>query len=145
VPKHNAINAHGKGQLREYINAFVTSAWNGIEWSTSHSGCFIPTERAPGAHWLRGWMDLRHGLHTVIAKRKIQFRQIRNILNLTPWLDGRYTPQQATVTFKISKIYCKIRIYIHKRGKTAINIQTSVLGTKHSTEFLVHVFRGKMR
>jgi hypothetical protein len=32
------------------------------DWSTSRPGIFNPVERAPGTHWLGGWVDLRAGL-----------------------------------------------------------------------------------
>jgi hypothetical protein len=41
----------------------------GGEWSTSRPGRFIPVERAPGTHWIGGWMDLRAGLDD-LEKRK---------------------------------------------------------------------------
>jgi hypothetical protein len=37
---------------------FLTSALVG-EWSVSLSGRFTPGERAPGTHWIGGWVDLR--------------------------------------------------------------------------------------
>jgi hypothetical protein len=40
----------------------LTSALVGGEWSTSRPGCFTPGERAPGTHWIGGWVDLRAGL-----------------------------------------------------------------------------------
>jgi hypothetical protein len=33
----------------------------GGEWLFSYPGCFIPGERAPGTHWLRGWVGPRAG------------------------------------------------------------------------------------
>jgi hypothetical protein len=41
---------------------FLTSALVGGEWSTSRPGRFTPGERAPGAHWIGGCVDLRAGL-----------------------------------------------------------------------------------
>jgi hypothetical protein len=32
------------------------------EWSASRPGRFNPGERAPGTHWIGGWVDLRVGL-----------------------------------------------------------------------------------
>jgi hypothetical protein len=42
---------------------FLTSALVGGEWSTSRPGRFTPRERAPGTHWIGGWVDLRAGLY----------------------------------------------------------------------------------
>jgi hypothetical protein len=38
------------------------------EWSTSRPGRFTPGERAPGTHWIGGWVDLRAGVD--VEKRK---------------------------------------------------------------------------
>jgi hypothetical protein len=44
------------------IHIFLTSALVGGEWSTSRPGHFTPGERAPGTHWIGGWVDLIAGL-----------------------------------------------------------------------------------
>jgi hypothetical protein len=48
---------------------FLTSALAGGEWSASRPGRFNPGERAPGTHWIGGWVSLRAGLDDV-EKRK---------------------------------------------------------------------------
>jgi hypothetical protein len=48
---------------------FLTSALAGSEWSFSRPGRFIPGERAPGIHWIGGWVETRAGLDEV-EKRK---------------------------------------------------------------------------
>jgi hypothetical protein len=45
---------------------FVTS----VLWSASHTGRFNPEERAPGTHWLGGWVGPRVCLDAV-EQRKI--------------------------------------------------------------------------
>jgi hypothetical protein len=37
----------------------LTSALGGGEWSASRPGRFTPRERAPGTHWIGGWMGPR--------------------------------------------------------------------------------------
>jgi hypothetical protein len=37
----------------------------GGEWSASHPDSFTPGERAPGTHWIGGWVDPRAGLDDV--------------------------------------------------------------------------------
>jgi hypothetical protein len=44
-----------------YIHIFLTSALAGVEWSASLPGRFTPGGRAPGIHWIAGWVDLRAG------------------------------------------------------------------------------------
>jgi hypothetical protein len=46
-----------------------TSALVGGEWSALRPDRFTPGERAPGTHWLGGWVDPRTGLDDV-EKRK---------------------------------------------------------------------------
>jgi hypothetical protein len=47
-----------------YLHAFLTSALDGGEWSVLRPGRFTPRERAPGIHWILGWVGLRAGLTT---------------------------------------------------------------------------------
>jgi hypothetical protein len=51
------------------IHIFLISALVGGEWSTSRPDRFTPGERAPGTHWIGGWVDLRAGLYD-LEKRK---------------------------------------------------------------------------
>jgi hypothetical protein len=53
------------GGVDVWIHVFLTSALVGGEWSASRPGRFIPGERAPGTHWIGGWVDLRIGLDDV--------------------------------------------------------------------------------
>jgi hypothetical protein len=57
------------GGVDVQIHIFLTSALAGVEWSASRPGRFTPGERAPGIHWIRGWMDPRASLDDV-EKRK---------------------------------------------------------------------------
>jgi hypothetical protein len=52
-----------------YIRIFLTSALVGGEWSASRPGHFTTGERAPGTHWIGGWVDPTAGLDDV-EKRK---------------------------------------------------------------------------
>jgi len=48
----------------------LTSALDGGVWSASRSGSFAPRGRAPGTHWIGGWVGPRTVLDAVV-KRKI--------------------------------------------------------------------------
>jgi hypothetical protein len=48
----------------------LTSALDGREWSASLPGRFTPRERAPGTHWIGGWVVPRAVLDAML-KRKI--------------------------------------------------------------------------
>jgi hypothetical protein len=52
------------GGMDVSIHIFLTSAQAGGESSASH-----PKERAPGTHWMGGWVDPRAGLED-LEKRK---------------------------------------------------------------------------
>jgi hypothetical protein len=52
------------------LHAFLTSIQDGGEWSASRPGRFTPRERAPGTHWIGGWVGPRAVLNKVV-KRKI--------------------------------------------------------------------------
>jgi hypothetical protein len=55
--------------MLEWIHVFLTLALPGGEWSASRPGRFSPGERAPGTHWIGGWVNPRTRLHDV-KKRK---------------------------------------------------------------------------
>jgi len=46
----------------------LTSTLHGGEWSALPLGRFTTRERAPGIHWIGGWVGPRAGLD-VVAKR----------------------------------------------------------------------------
>jgi hypothetical protein len=48
----------------------LTSAVDGGEWSALLFGRFSPRGRAPGTHWIGGWVGSRAGLN-MVSKRKI--------------------------------------------------------------------------
>jgi hypothetical protein len=56
----------GEWKYRSHI--FLTSVLVGGKWSASRSDRFTPEERAPGTHWVGGWVALSAGLD--IEKRK---------------------------------------------------------------------------
>jgi hypothetical protein len=58
------------GEWRYSSTHSLTSALDGGEWSASRPGLFTPRERAPGTHWIGGWVDPRAVLDAVV-KRKI--------------------------------------------------------------------------
>jgi hypothetical protein len=48
-PRHECV----LGEWKYICTHCLTSALDGGEWSASRPGCFTPTERAPGTHWIR--------------------------------------------------------------------------------------------
>jgi hypothetical protein len=53
------------GGVDVYIHIFLTSALAGGDLSAPRSGRFTPGERAPGTHWIGGWVEPRAGLEDV--------------------------------------------------------------------------------
>jgi hypothetical protein len=47
----------------------LTSALDGGEWSASRPGSFTPRERAPGTHWIGGWVGPRAVLDAVVERK----------------------------------------------------------------------------
>jgi hypothetical protein len=52
-----------------WIHLFLTLVLVGSEWSASRSSRFTAGERAPGFHWIGGWVGPSTGLDDV-KKRK---------------------------------------------------------------------------
>jgi hypothetical protein len=51
----------------------------GSEWSDSSTGRFISGVRAPGAHWIGGWVDPRAVLDTVAKRKEIPLLHLPGI------------------------------------------------------------------
>jgi hypothetical protein len=66
APRHEGV----LGEWRYSSTHSLTSALDGGEWSASRPGHFTPKERAPGTHWIGGWVGSRTVLEAVM-KRKI--------------------------------------------------------------------------
>jgi hypothetical protein len=72
LTEHYTMKMHwGSGGI---AHTFLIVALDGSEWSASCPGCFTPRERAPGTHWIGGWVGPRASLNTVV---------MRNILSPT--------------------------------------------------------------
>jgi hypothetical protein len=67
------------------LHAFLTSAPDGDEWFAPRSGCFMPKEGTPGAHWTAGWVDPKAGLAG---------GEEENLLTL-PGIEHRFLDRQA--------------------------------------------------
>jgi hypothetical protein len=57
----------------------VTSALDGGEWSASRPARFTPKERAPGTHWIGGWVGRRAVLDAVVKRKIPRLNVIRRI------------------------------------------------------------------
>jgi hypothetical protein len=68
LTEHHAIKVYWEWRYRSTHS--LTSALDGGEWSVSRHGRFTARGRAPGTHWIGGWVGPRAVLDTVV-KRKI--------------------------------------------------------------------------
>jgi hypothetical protein len=67
----------------------LTSALAGGKWSASRLGRFTPAERAPGTHWIGGWVGPRAGLDNVVKRKFVQPEASRYTDYATPAHDER--------------------------------------------------------
>jgi hypothetical protein len=61
------MKAYGEWMYRSSF--FLTSTLTEDEWSASGPGRFTPGERAPGAHWIGGWVGPRASLDYVVKRK----------------------------------------------------------------------------
>jgi hypothetical protein len=64
-PRHEGV----LGEWRYSYTHSLTSALNGSEWSASRPDRFTPRERAPGTHWIGGWVGTRAVLDAVVRRK----------------------------------------------------------------------------
>jgi hypothetical protein len=57
------------GAVDVQIHIFLASAQARSEWLVSRPGRITPKERAPGTHWIRGWVGPRAGLDNLEKKK----------------------------------------------------------------------------
>jgi hypothetical protein len=63
----------------------LTSALNRGEWSPSHPSHFSPGERAPGMHWIEGWVGPRASLDPMEKRKNSPHCQESNPSHSEPW------------------------------------------------------------
>jgi hypothetical protein len=68
LTKHHAMKVYWGMEVQ--LHTFLTSALDGGVWSALRPGRFTPGEKAPGTHWIGGWVGPRAVLGAVV-KRKI--------------------------------------------------------------------------
>jgi hypothetical protein len=69
----------------------LTSAVAGGEWSASRPCRFTPREKAPGTHWIGGWVDPRAGLDNMEKRKFLPYRNSNSDLSVVQPVGSRYT------------------------------------------------------
>jgi hypothetical protein len=82
APRHEGV----LGEWRYSSNHSLTSALDGGEWSASRPGCFTTKERAPGTHWIGGWVGSRAVLDAVVKRTIPSLRRESNRPTRSPAL-----------------------------------------------------------
>jgi hypothetical protein len=70
LTEKHAIKAYW-GKWRYSATHSLTSEIDGDEWSASRIGRFTPRERAPGTHWIGGWVGPRAVLDAVVKRKTL--------------------------------------------------------------------------
>jgi hypothetical protein len=73
------------------LHAFLTSALDRGELSASRSGRFTARERAPGTHWIEGWVGPRVVLDEVVTNIPSSHRESNPRTPIVQPVAQRYT------------------------------------------------------
>jgi hypothetical protein len=60
------------------LHTFLISVLDRGEWLASCPGLFTPRERAPGTHWIGGWVDPKAGLYAVVRKIPSPYKDLNS-------------------------------------------------------------------
>jgi hypothetical protein len=116
APRHEGV----LGEWKYSSTHSLTSALDGGEWSASRPGHITPKERAPGTHWIGGWVGPRAVLDAV-AKREIPShrRQWNPRTPIVQSVAQRYTDWAITALFShltgyiLNYYWCAVSLESH--------------------------------
>jgi hypothetical protein len=87
APRHEGV----LGEWRYSSTHSLTSTLDGVEWSDSRPGRFTSRERAPGTHWIGGWVGSRADLEVVVKRKILSLRRESNLRTpIVQPIDQRY-------------------------------------------------------
>jgi hypothetical protein len=89
----------------------LTLALHGDEWSDSRPGRFTPSKRAPGTHWIGGWVGSRAGLDAVVKRRIPSRYWDSNPPIISQWPSA--TSRSCPGSFSNSTCECKLKYPNH--------------------------------
>jgi hypothetical protein len=79
------------GELDVYIYVFLISALVGGEWSASRPILLTPGERAPGTHWIGGWVGPSTDLDDVKKRKFLTLPGSNSDFSVVQPVANRYT------------------------------------------------------
>jgi hypothetical protein len=98
----------GNGCIDPYFLELGTSAG---EWSTSRPGSFTPGERAPGIHWIGGWVGPRAGLDDVEKRKFFNLRDSNSDPSVVQPVASRYTDYSIPAPL-LTETFSKVMIVL---------------------------------
>jgi hypothetical protein len=101
--KHYAMKTYGRVGVE--IQVFLTFALAGREWSASRPGRFIPDERAPGTHWIEGWVGPTASLDDMEKILDPTRSRTPALLSSSPWPAAIRTALFETAIQEKYKLY----------------------------------------
>jgi hypothetical protein len=118
----------------------------GREWSALHPGRFNPGERAPGIHWIEGWVSPRAGLGNVEKRKFLTLPGLDSDPSVVQPIASRY-PDYAIPVLLLLKYLEKSDIY----GKcvsffsTDFVVNTFIWGKYALSSYVLHARRNAYR
>jgi hypothetical protein len=94
------------------IHVFLTSVLVGDEWSASRPCHFTPGGRAPGTHWIGGWVNPRTSLDDLEKKKFL------TLPGLELRLLGRPASSQSLYRLRYPASPCSVKKILLQNPKT---------------------------
>jgi hypothetical protein len=94
APRHEGV----LGEWRYSSTHSLTSALYGGKWSALRPGRFTPRERAPGTHWIEGWVGPTVVLDAVVKRKFPASAGNRNLESRSS------SPQPSVIPTELSRL-----------------------------------------
>jgi hypothetical protein len=100
---------------------FLNLALVGGEWSASRPGRFTPGERAPGTHYIGGWVGTRTDLDDIERRKILPYRD-SDPLAIHP-VDNRYVECTILVPKGLKSQSLKLWVGTYPGGGVLLKVQ----------------------
>jgi hypothetical protein len=107
------------GGVDIYIHIFINIGLTAGEWSTSHPSSFTTREKAPGTHWIGGWVGPRAGLDDMDKRKFLTLPRLELRPLVVQPVARRYTDYAipALIICLVLSLFLKIVLKIELRLK----------------------------